>query len=203
MPRPKEFNQEEVLQKAMITFWEKGYENTSISDLEESMGISRVSIYNSFTDKEGIFLEILSIYHTVCESFLDEAFQEKTLEALINFFHSIYECKQDASPQKYGCLTVNTVLDMGQFSERVEMAVKDHKDMMQERFKDLLEELEKEKIIELKFSVDDAAALLVGSLWGAMATIRLYRDAKEIKPMITAVISTIESWRIASPELSK
>lgn len=50
MGRHKEFNRDEVLMKAMETFWHYGYEGTSIQTLVEKMGINRGSLYDTFGD---------------------------------------------------------------------------------------------------------------------------------------------------------
>jgi AcrR family transcriptional regulator len=63
--RPREFELEEVLDKAVETFWSKGYEATSIQDLVESMGIHRGSLYAAFEGKQGLFLTALDRYRKV------------------------------------------------------------------------------------------------------------------------------------------
>ncbi|NMG58023.1 TetR/AcrR family transcriptional regulator, partial [Geitlerinema sp. P-1104] len=66
MGRHKEFNRQDVLDKAMLTFWRQGYEATSIRNLIASMGIHRGSLYDTFGDKHSLFQETLAHYdHTV------------------------------------------------------------------------------------------------------------------------------------------
>jgi len=60
--RSKEFDKVDVLHKAMLVFWEKGYETTSIPDLLEAMKISRSSLYETFVDKETLYVEALRHY---------------------------------------------------------------------------------------------------------------------------------------------
>ena len=45
MARTKQFDERQALVSAMLVFWEKGYEGTSIQDLEHAMGLNRTSIY--------------------------------------------------------------------------------------------------------------------------------------------------------------
>ncbi|HRV92857.1 MAG TPA: helix-turn-helix domain-containing protein, partial [Anaerolineae bacterium] len=59
MARPREFDENEVLDKAMDLFWQKGYEATSIQELLTAMGISRGSLYDAFGDKHALFLAVL------------------------------------------------------------------------------------------------------------------------------------------------
>jgi TetR/AcrR family transcriptional regulator, transcriptional repressor for nem operon len=62
MARPKEFDREEVLGKAMQLLWEKGIEATSIKDLVEHMGIGRGSMYDTFGSKEELIVEAMDCY---------------------------------------------------------------------------------------------------------------------------------------------
>jgi TetR/AcrR family transcriptional repressor of nem operon len=62
MPRPKEFNREEVLDRAMIAFRDKGYEATSMQELVDRMAINRFSLYGTFTSKHELFVEALQAY---------------------------------------------------------------------------------------------------------------------------------------------
>ena len=65
MARQKEFNQDEVLQKAMEVFWRRGYEGASIQDLVQHMGINRQSMYDTFGDKHALFLQALDRYREI------------------------------------------------------------------------------------------------------------------------------------------
>ena len=60
--RPLSFDRDAALEKAMLTFWESGYETTSISDLTTAMGVTAPSIYAAFGDKKRLFLEAMRRY---------------------------------------------------------------------------------------------------------------------------------------------
>jgi len=62
MPRPKEYDREDVLRRAMERFWDHGYHATGVSDLEAVMGINKFSIYAAFGSKRGVLLESLDLY---------------------------------------------------------------------------------------------------------------------------------------------
>jgi TetR/AcrR family transcriptional repressor of nem operon len=62
MARPREFNAEDALRKAMNLFWERGYADTSLHDLLDVMGITRGSFYKAFDDKLSIYLATLDLY---------------------------------------------------------------------------------------------------------------------------------------------
>lgn len=60
--RPLSFDRDAALEKAMLAFWESGYETTSISDLTAAMGVTAPSIYTAFGDKKQLFLEAMRRY---------------------------------------------------------------------------------------------------------------------------------------------
>ncbi|GGD13351.1 TetR/AcrR family transcriptional regulator [Aquisalinus flavus] len=60
--RPLSFDRDAALEKAMLAFWEHGYETTSISDLTAAMGVTAPSIYTAFGDKKRLFLEAMRRY---------------------------------------------------------------------------------------------------------------------------------------------
>lgn len=60
--RPRSFDKEEALKKAMHVFWEKGYEGTSMADLTESIGMKAPSLYAAFGNKDAIFKEVVQKY---------------------------------------------------------------------------------------------------------------------------------------------
>lgn len=62
MPRPKEFDRDQVLDLATDLFWRRGYEATSIGELVEALGIGRQSLYDTFGDKHALYLAALDRY---------------------------------------------------------------------------------------------------------------------------------------------
>ncbi|MEV7114834.1 TetR/AcrR family transcriptional regulator [Streptomyces anulatus] len=75
--RPRSFDREAALQKATLTFWEQGYEATSIADLTRVMGIAAPSLYAAFGDKRTLFGEVVETYATHFGGFGDRAMDEE------------------------------------------------------------------------------------------------------------------------------
>lgn len=62
MGRPKTYDTRDVAQRAMPVFWRRGYEGTSIRDLEDILAINRYSLFAAFGNKEGMFEAALEVY---------------------------------------------------------------------------------------------------------------------------------------------
>src|SRR5919199_5772684 len=105
MARPKSFDQDAVLDQAAQLFRERGYEGTSMADLETYLGLGRQSLYNTFGDKHKLFLKALDRYR---KEVSDAALVELTapdagLEAIRAFFHAAVEAHTARGP-RLGCL---------------------------------------------------------------------------------------------------
>jgi AcrR family transcriptional regulator len=62
--RPREFDIDRALERAMELFWRQGYEGTSLTDLTRELGLTRPSLYAAFGSKEELFLKALDLYET-------------------------------------------------------------------------------------------------------------------------------------------
>jgi TetR/AcrR family transcriptional repressor of nem operon len=201
MARPREFDENEVLEKAMMCFWKKGYEGASVSELEKATGISRVSLYNTFKDKEQLFITVQKKYHGVAKEYLEHTLNEDaTLDHLKDFFSMIGSKITDgSSPVQFGCMMVNTVLNVDSISQNVVDNVKTYREMMVGQFRGFLEHMKGKGEIRADVDVDDAAAYLLGSMWGALAVNRLYGDPTYTQPQINMVLNSINGWQVDKP----
>ncbi|WP_329267171.1 TetR/AcrR family transcriptional regulator [Streptomyces pseudovenezuelae] len=75
--RPRSFDRATALEKAILAFWEHGYEATSVSDLTRVMDIGAPSLYAAFGDKRSLFEEVVKEYGVRYGSFGDRALAEE------------------------------------------------------------------------------------------------------------------------------
>ncbi|ARQ02870.1 TetR family transcriptional regulator [Pseudorhodoplanes sinuspersici] len=63
--RPRGFDRDAALRRAMEVFWAKGYDGAALSDLTAAMGINPPSLYAAFGSKEALFREAVDLYGTI------------------------------------------------------------------------------------------------------------------------------------------
>ena len=71
MARPKEFDEHEVIGKALELFQRQGYDATSVRDLQEQTGLSSSSLYAAFGGKEQLFLRALKVWREVARNVVE------------------------------------------------------------------------------------------------------------------------------------
>lgn len=124
MARPKAFNEEEVIDKAVQVFWAKGYEAASMQDLVDAMGIQRGSLYAAFGSKQKLFLKSLKRYSvTVVSELLDIlASKPSAIESIELFFSQLVEHLLTAGELR-SCLVTNSAIERGLRDEETKQLV--------------------------------------------------------------------------------
>lgn len=116
--RPLAFDPETALEQAMHLFWRKGYEGTSLSDLTETLGITRPSLYAYFGNKETLFKRACERYATHV-SYIDAACAMPTArDAVAAFLYGAAEIMVD--PEHAGCMLVTACLSGSEESEPIQ-----------------------------------------------------------------------------------
>ena len=116
--RPREFNAEKALDRALQVFWKKGFEGASLPDLTKAMGINRPSLYAAFGNKEELFRKALDRYAERSMAHMREALNEPTVRAVVErFLKGAAEMQTD--PKHPGCLAVHGALVCGETSEPI------------------------------------------------------------------------------------
>ncbi len=81
--RPREFDVDEALDRALDVFWRKGYQGTSLLDLTKAMKINRPSLYAAFGNKEALFRKAMDRYLEGPACHLHEALEEPTSRQVV------------------------------------------------------------------------------------------------------------------------
>jgi AcrR family transcriptional regulator len=137
--RPRSFDREAALERAMEVFWRQGYEATSIAELTAAMGINPPSLYAAFGDKERLFLEAVERYRcgvgdpspAVEKAPTARAAVERLLEG------SAEELTRATHPP--GCMLVTAAMNCSSASAHLQRALAEHRAASEARIKALVE----------------------------------------------------------------
>ena len=125
MPWEKSFDEQNAVENAMRVFWDKGYEATSISNLIESTGINRGSLYNAFGGKRQLFTQALLKYDTETrKAFLAEleALDDPKL-AFKTLFDTLVQQANNDNAQPKGCFLINTSIEIASHDQEAKNIV--------------------------------------------------------------------------------
>lgn len=119
MARPREFDEEEVLDHALDVFWRRGYTATSIEDLTTATGLGRGSLYAAFGDKEALFLTCLRRYYLRGQEAILQALRDPDPRQAIAKAFTEMAARYSDPERPPGCLQTNTVLESASVSAEV------------------------------------------------------------------------------------
>lgn len=166
MARPKEFDREEVLRKAIPVFTENGFAGTSTEDLVRAMGIGRQSLYDTFGDKRRLYVEALRAYNTdsignILKRLRSEPDALAAIERLLMGF-------ADEKPTKrlMGCFGVNAICELGVEDADVRAASETSAAVLERSLADLVDEGKAKGSIKKAINSRAAARFLATTLSG-------------------------------------
>jgi AcrR family transcriptional regulator len=111
--RPRGFNYDEALDRAMHVFWRKGFEGASLNDLTAAMGLQPASLYNAFGNKRALFEKALARYLAGPVAFVHGALNEPTAFAVAD--HILRRTAEFLTEgrSRRGCMTIQAALAGG------------------------------------------------------------------------------------------
>ncbi|MFC0403026.1 TetR/AcrR family transcriptional regulator [Paraburkholderia rhizosphaerae] len=167
MGRPREFDEEQVLDAVTDAFWAKGYEGTSTRDLVAATGLTQPSLYNAFGDKRVLFRRALDHY-------LDRTLRHKIARmeaelppaaAITAFFEEIIGRSLSDDKQR-GCLLVNSTLEATCDDVELRQAVASELRQLRSFFMRCITAAQRNSEIKATVSPDDAASNLLAVALG-------------------------------------
>ena len=177
MPWQKQYDEADVLNRAMEAFWARGYEATSITDLVAVTGINRGSLYNAFTDKRTLFLRAIEHYDKQHRrDFLAAVAQDHPpREAVLAAFEQVVESAKNGRNRK-GCLLVNTALELSPHDREIEKVVKASLEEVEAFFRSMIEAAQEQGTIRPDIPAAETAQLLFGLFLGLRVITRCRPD---------------------------
>ncbi|MGI9351218.1 MAG: TetR/AcrR family transcriptional regulator [Rhizobiaceae bacterium] len=167
MPREKQYNKAEVVERAMNAFWAHGYEKTSVNDLVNTTGLNRGSLYSAFDDKRKLFIESLRSYDKRYRSeFLEDiAGRNEPVDAIIALFEEAALNTGDKG-KPAGCLLVNTALEVSPHDEEIRDLVQTSLNQVEEFFLQMIEKAKSTGVLSVSLPERQTSKSLLGLFLG-------------------------------------
>jgi TetR/AcrR family transcriptional repressor of nem operon len=170
MARNKEFDEEELLEKAVNLFWRKGYNATSAQDLVDELKINRSSLYNTYTDKKTLFQKSLKKYQDQqTNAMITVLAKAKDPEKAIRkvFADLVKESKEDTVAK--GCFMVNTAVELAGQDAEIGAIVHNNNKSVEDAFTTIIEKGQQMG----QFSTKNTARAYARFLFGGINALRV------------------------------
>jgi TetR/AcrR family transcriptional repressor of nem operon len=186
--RPRQFDEDEVLDAAMQAFWSKGYEATSLGDLMAATGLHKGSLYQAFGDKHALFLQALQRYLADMRRHKNECVARAAtpLDGLRDAAHSMIDMANDDPVCPKGCMAINSLVELAPHDADVERIMNDHVRNMRESMEAALAAAQEAGQIGRERSPEVIAALMMTFMAGLAATMKGQIDKKAAHRLLDA-----------------
>ena len=191
MPRPIQYDRNDVLDRAMGAFWQLGYAACSMQVLVDSTGLSRQSIYNAFGDKDGLFREVIQHYRSLIE---DQCSVLHAEEADLNTLRT-FVLNALKSQRSYGsgaCLIIVTAFSPQAGNEKIKPALDDGARYVRHALEAVLARAQTQGDLANHLSVQAAATQLYAVMNGLSALQQTGTSQDQIEATLDMTIATLK-----------
>ncbi len=165
MARPREFDNDTVLEALRDVFWEHGYEGTSYANIMAATGLQKGSLYSAFGDKRSLYLEALSRYDkgnvrdAVAMLSNENMTGEQRIDALMQNLVEAAQTKKG----RWGCLLCNAAVDQAPFNKQTETVVLQSMDHMKSGFRQALKDTKAADKVDLIWTLYFGGRVIIKS----------------------------------------
>lgn len=191
MARPREFDEDEVLDKAMLLFWERGYERTSLGDIEAATGLGRASLYAAFGDKEGLFVKVLARFAARYDDLAEILAQHPTVREGFEDLFDRWFSMNCASSGPRGCMLSLASATGALELERASEVVATTSRALEGVFKAALERAQRNGELGPGASPTVLARYLAVSLQGLSSSARGGLSRRQLEPVAGLVLGAV------------
>ncbi|MES2276250.1 MAG: TetR/AcrR family transcriptional regulator [Bacteroidota bacterium] len=193
MARTKDFDENEVLTKAIQLFWYKGYNSTSMQDLVDGLGISRSSLYDTYTDKHTLFVKALESYQNLGAAKIQEIIAhsgsaKETVQKLLEF--TTKDLLDDK--QQKGCFMVNAEVEVAPHDAEVNNLVCKNEQQMEEAFYQVIKKGQNSGEIKNKQDARALARFIFNAVKGMRVTAKSATDKSVFDDIIKLTVAAFD-----------
>jgi AcrR family transcriptional regulator len=192
MPRPRAFDEDQLVATAKQLFWDHGYGSTSVGDLEAATGLSRSSLYTAFGTKRDLFAAALRLY---LETFIDPLLSPLEgdgagLREIVRYFEIVASMFEEPDAQR-GCLMINTIGECGGRDVGFTQEGQRYIDRVRSAFANALQPSVRSGVLPAGEAAERAARL-AGIVVGAWMAVRA--DPAAARRLCVVTASLVEQW---------
>jgi TetR/AcrR family transcriptional repressor of nem operon len=192
MARPKEFDPDVAVGKAMELFWRKGYGATTPAELVAELGIGKGSLYNAFESKRGVFEQALRRYGEARIAGLGETLgRPGPVRARLQNALERLASPSNAELRRRGCLAVNTVTELGGMDEPATAIARDIFERMERLLQKTIEEGQRTGEIDAHRDAKELASLLLTTILGMTVIGKMGDRSPRLQRVVRAVMALI------------
>lgn len=192
MGRPREFDEQQVLERALEVFWTHGYEATSVTDLMEATGLAKGSVYKGFGDKKSLFMRTLEMYLARGRAKyveLDKS-QPDALEVLRQWLTCGVDMGMTRGVRK-GCFGVNCTVELAPHDEDVRELLKQHERQLEALFERTLRRGKAEGSLQSSLDPHTAARWLTTIVSGVQVASKTGMSRKDALAMVDFALAAL------------
>ncbi|CAG7608576.1 HTH-type transcriptional repressor ComR [Paenibacillus solanacearum] len=190
MVRTKEFDEDTVLLKGMRLFWEQGYEKTSMQELVSHMGIHKGSMYDTFGDKQSLYIRALKRYSEMLKQSVQRRIADLTAKQAIRMLFERALHPDEDSPR--GCFIVNTAVELAGHDSEARECVHRFWNYTELLLRDLVAEGQQSGEIPSKLSAEQLAQFLNNALIGLRVMVKTIKNRDKLHQIIEMNMSMLE-----------
>ena len=192
MARHREFDVDQALERATELFWTKGYEETSMRELEEGLGVGRQSLYSTFGDKRDLFLASLDRYSAVQRERLAPLLQpDAGLDAIRTYFADTVKYVTCTEPRR-SCMMLNSVVEFGQADPDVARRYEANQQQIAAAFRHALAGAARKGQLPTGADPASLALFLVSQVYGLVILAKGGASSLTLERVVTAALSALE-----------
>ncbi|MDA5285823.1 TetR/AcrR family transcriptional regulator [Streptomyces sp. NPDC054904] len=192
MGRPKQFDPDVAVERAMDVFWRKGYAATTPQDLVDEIGIGKGSLYNTFGSKQALFERALTRYRDAQAAWLTELLDHpgSAKDRLRGALEALVELDL-GDPDRRGCMAVNTAAESAPSDPWTTDTVRRMFARTEGAFRATVEEGQRAGEIDPGRDAAAVASWLLATVIGMRVLAKTAEDASQLKRVVDAAVASL------------
>jgi TetR/AcrR family transcriptional repressor of nem operon len=193
MSRTKDFDECDVLSKAVSIFWHKGYNGTSMQDLVDGLGISRSSLYDTYGDKHTLFIKALESYQMMASQRINNILHQSTsAKEAIEKVLGLTTLDLIGDNQHKGCFSINATIEVAPHDQEIKDIIAQNDQQAEDFFYQAVKKGQDNGEIPRDKNAKAMARFIFNTVKGMRVTAKSTTDKKVFDDIINVTMSVLD-----------